>query len=113
MATRMPKRIDRTAVPPARTRTVSEIATIETSGPGALEGASAKKRTYHVILNASEGLRDSDLPAGTGFAVAHCLSAETSRLKQRSQVEYQECRTRYAGTSTSGSCAIGAIETAP
>jgi hypothetical protein len=27
----MPKRIDKTAVPPARIRTVSEIATIETS----------------------------------------------------------------------------------
>jgi hypothetical protein len=43
MATRMPKRIDRTAVPPARTRTVSEIATIETSRPSASVGASAKK----------------------------------------------------------------------
>jgi hypothetical protein len=31
MARRIPKRIDKTAVPPARIRTVSEIATIEIS----------------------------------------------------------------------------------
>jgi len=43
MATRTPKRIDGTAVPPARTRTVSEIATIETSKPGTSVGARAKK----------------------------------------------------------------------
>jgi hypothetical protein len=38
------------------------------------------------------------MPEGTSghvcdfCVVARCLSAETSRLKQRSQVQYQECR---------------------